>query len=106
MAGPASRSRAHRGIEIMRYFIGAFALATIISPLLAHAGGYSQKDAEKYIRDSEAAWVAAEVSGDPSVARRILADDYVGVFPDGTVSDKAAAISFFKPEYASLAGHL
>src|SRR5665213_4344319 len=61
---------------------------------------------ETYIRDGEAAWVAAEVSGDPSVARRILADDYTGVFPDGTIGHKADAVAYFKPANAIPSGHL
>ena len=91
----------------MRYFVGAVVMAVALSSLeAAAAGGYSQKVAEKYISESEAAWVAAEVSGDPSTAKRILADDYVGVFPDGTVSNKATAVGFFNSENASLSGHL
>jgi hypothetical protein len=67
---------------------------------------YSQHEAEKYISDSEAAWVAAEVSGDPSVAKRILAEDYVGVFPDGSIGHKADAVAFFTPANRSPSGHL
>jgi len=74
--------------------------------LAASAAAYSQPDAERTIRQSEAAWVAAEVAGDPSVAMRVLADDYVGVFPDGSISGKAHAVSFFKPGNAILSGHL
>jgi hypothetical protein len=63
-------------------------------------------DAETYIRESEAAWVQAEVTGDPSVARRILAEDYVGVFPDGSVANKSVAVSFFTPRNAMTSGRL
>jgi hypothetical protein len=91
----------------MRYrLIPALAIVAGLCPLPVLAGGYSQKDAEKYISDSEAAWVAAEVSGDPSVAKRILADDYVGVFPDGTIGHKADAVAFFIPANRSPRGHL
>jgi hypothetical protein len=90
----------------MRHLSGAVATMLALYPLLASAAGYSQKDAEKYISDSEAAWVAAEVSGDPSVAKRILADDYVGVFPDGSIGHKADAVAFFTPANRSPMGHL
>ncbi|MFI4936061.1 MAG: nuclear transport factor 2 family protein [Caulobacterales bacterium] len=61
----------------------------------------SQSDARKYIEDSEADWVRAEVTGDPSVAQRVLADDYVGVFPDGSIGHKADAVAYFTQENAS-----
>jgi ketosteroid isomerase-like protein len=82
------------------------AVATLGASPAAIAQTYVQADAEKYIADSEAAWVAAEASGDPSVAQRILADDYVGVFPDGSVHGKADAVSSFTAANASLAGRL
>jgi ketosteroid isomerase-like protein len=82
----------------------AIAMALAISP--AAAATYSQGDAEKYIRDSEAAWVKAEMTGDPSVAKRILAEDYVGVFPDGAVAGKAEAVAAFEPSNTSLSGRL
>ena len=72
----------------------------------ASAAPYDKNDAEKYIRDSEAAWVAAEAKGDPSVALRILADDYVAVTPDGAVADKALVVSFFTSANAPLSGRL
>jgi ketosteroid isomerase-like protein len=84
----------------------AAAVSAALAALPAAAATYSQPDAEQYIRASEAAWVAAEASGDPSVAQRILADDYVGVFPDGSIHGKADAVSFFKPANASLSGRL
>ena len=80
------------------------ALTLWIAP--AAAQPYSQAQAEKYISDAEAAWVAAEVKGDPSVAQRILADDYVGVFPDGSIANKADAVAEFTPANASLTGRL
>jgi hypothetical protein len=84
----------------MRYtiFFTAVVMTIAFGPLPATAGGYSAKDAEKYIRDSEAAWSASVVGGDPSVPRRILSDDYIGVFSDGTVKNKADAIGEFKPD--------
>jgi ketosteroid isomerase-like protein len=84
----------------------AAALSAALAGFPVAAATYSQPDAERTIRESEAAWVAAEVAGDPSVALRILADDYVGVFPDGSIGAKSDAVAFFKPGNASLSGHL
>jgi hypothetical protein len=44
--------------------------------------------------------------GRPSAAQRILSDDYIGVFPDGSVSNKANAVGSFKPTGEFLADHL
>ncbi len=84
----------------------ATALSLALGAFPAAAGAYSQSDAERTIRRNEAAWVAAEVAGDPSVALRILAADYVGVFPDGTIGSKADAVGSFKRANASVSGHL
>lgn len=70
------------------------------------ANASPQADAETYIRKGEAAWVRAEVTGDRSVARRVLANDYGGVFPDGSVANKTVAVSFFKPQNAMTSGRL
>jgi hypothetical protein len=52
----------------------------------------AQVDAEKYIRDSEAAWAESVSTSDASVAKRILADDCVWIL-DGRAMDKAGAIA-------------
>ncbi|GEM_PF-377340 len=51
----------------------------------------SGKAAERYITASEAAWAESVSTNDPSVVKRVLADDVVWVL-DGTVRDKRAAI--------------
>jgi ketosteroid isomerase-like protein len=84
----------------------AIAATMALAVSSAAAATYSQPAAEKYIRDSEAAWVKAEMTGDASVAKRILAEDYVGVFPDGSVAGKAEAVADFKPSNTSLSGRL
>jgi hypothetical protein len=70
-------------------------LSLAIAATPAFAESYSKKDAEKYIEDAEAAWTHAAVTGDASVAKRILAEDYFGVFPDGSVVNKAEALEAF-----------
>lgn len=42
------------------------------------------KSAEQYIRESEKQWAESVVSGDSTVIERILADDFIGVDPDGS----------------------
>ena len=51
-----------------------------------------QVDAEKYIKDSEAAWAESASTNDASVVKRILADDCVLILEDGA-TDKAAAVA-------------
>ena len=46
----------------------------------------------KYICDSEASWAASVASGDASVVKRILADDFIGVHPSGRHYRKAEMV--------------
>src|SRR5437667_12353188 len=50
---------------------------------------YDQKEAERYIIESERQWAESVASGDSSVVERILADDFVGVDPKGGRYGKA-----------------
>lgn len=54
--------------------------------------GYSQAEAEKYIRDSCSAWAESVATNDASVVQRILADEVVWV-RDGEVLDKSRAVT-------------
>lgn len=45
-------------------------------------------EAEKYIRESEEQWAESVVSGDSLVVERILADDFIGIDPDGNRYNK------------------
>ena len=68
----------------------------------AQQGGQAQ--AEEYIRSSENQWAEAEVSQDSGVAERILADDFVGIAPDGSHYSKAEEIARSKgaaPQFVS-----
>ena len=63
-------------------------------------GGYrqaaqenGQKDAEHYIVESERQWAESVANGDASVVERILADDFVGVNPDGSLYEKAKMVA-------------
>jgi ketosteroid isomerase-like protein len=55
--------------------------------------GYDQKEAERYIRESESQWAESVASGDGSVVQRILADDFIGVDPKGGHYDKTKMIA-------------
>jgi hypothetical protein len=80
----------------------AIAIIAVCTATSAAAQSYSKQDAERYIMQSERAWTASSVSGDPSVAERILANDYFGVLPDGSVVNKYQALDAFKePLYVS-----
>lgn len=63
-----------------------------------------QSRAEQYIKSSESQWAEAEVNRDYKVAERILADDFVGVAPDGSHYSKAQEVArtrTAKPEFSS-----
>ena len=88
---------------IGRILLGA-ALIGAASPAAAKctATGPHPTSILKYICDSEAAWAASVASGDTSVVSRILAEDFIGVDPDGSqyrkaqmVADTARAPTFF-----------
>ena len=67
-----------------------------------HASGFSllcscsskpdYKKAEEYIRESEKQWAESVASGDTSVIKRILADDFIGVDPEGNQYDKQSMV--------------
>lgn len=80
----------------MRIMVATIAVLAIGSPAFA-APGCSHNGVENYIRSSEAEWAESVASGDVSVARKILAEDFVGVSPDGSVYDRSAALSEAAP---------
>ena len=47
----------------------------------------------KYICDSERGWAESVASGDPTTVKRILADDFIGVDPDGKQYRKAEMVA-------------
>jgi hypothetical protein len=59
----------------LRYF---FIGMSLIAAAFARAGdSFSQSEAEKYIKASEAAWAESVATNDATVVKRILADDIV-----------------------------
>ena len=65
----------------------------------------SQRDAERYIKSSEAAWAESVPRSDSSVVERILAEDCVWVL-DGKVLRKSAAVAGAKISGDFLSNHL
>jgi ketosteroid isomerase-like protein len=71
-----------------------FALALPAGMGLASCGPIQNREQdERYIVESEKQWAESTASGDASAVERILADDYLGIAPDGTFSDKKAEVA-------------
>jgi ketosteroid isomerase-like protein len=60
---------------------------------VARAQQASSTEAERYIKESERQWAESVANGDASVVERILADDFLGVDPDGSLYEKAAMVA-------------
>jgi ketosteroid isomerase-like protein len=66
---------------------------SLAAVLITAAQNPSQSDAKKYIEKSESAWAEAGSKGDAATIKRILADDFIGIAPDGSRYDKAKEIA-------------
>ena len=73
--------------------IDTFVLAGSLCCLLYQCARNDQKEAERYIVESERQWAESVATGDPSTVERILADDFLGVDPRGTLYDKSKMIA-------------
>jgi ketosteroid isomerase-like protein len=75
--------------------------------LLACTAPASTTEAERFIIESERQWAASVATGDTSAVVCILADDFLGVDPDGTLYTKAAMVADTRdaPKYF-LSNHL
>jgi ketosteroid isomerase-like protein len=69
------------------------AIASICTIWAARAQQPSTADVERYIMESERQWAESVANGDASVVQRILADDFLGVDPDGSFYEKAKMIA-------------
>ncbi len=70
--------------------VGLFAVSLASLPVIAQE---SQNQAERYIVESERQWAESVATADTSAIERILADDFVGVDPEGKTYDKAKMIA-------------
>jgi ketosteroid isomerase-like protein len=73
--------------------IDAFIIIGSLCCLLCQCARNDQKEAQRYIVESERQWAESVATGDPSVVERILADDFVGVDPKGRFYDKSKMIA-------------
>ena len=76
--------------------LAAVALIAVSPPLTQAqnpAPSSGRKEAEDYIRKSESEWAESVASGDATVIERILADDFLGVAPEGKLYDKPTMIA-------------
>jgi hypothetical protein len=73
--------------------IDIFVIAGSLCCLLCQCARNDQKETECYIVESERQWAESVATGDPSTVERILADDFLGVDPKGTLYDKAKMIA-------------
>ena len=60
--------------------------------LCACSGQKEQKETERYIVESERQWAKSVATGDTSAIDRILADDFIGVDPQGHFYNKQPMI--------------
>jgi hypothetical protein len=63
-------------------------------------------ESEAYMRKAEEDWAQVFVKDNPELFNRILADDFVGVFSDGVVRNKAQTIPHEKPDPAFVSAKL
>jgi len=68
-----------------------FPLIAVLT-LTAGAAAPSLPDAAKFIADAERDWALAVASGDTTMVEQIIADDFIGVTPDGRQYNKQEAI--------------
>ncbi|HEU5248316.1 MAG TPA: nuclear transport factor 2 family protein [Candidatus Udaeobacter sp.] len=73
--------------------IGVFVTAGSVCCLLCQCARNDQREAERYIVESERQWAESVATGDPSVVEQILADDFLGVDPKGRLYDKVKMIT-------------
>ena len=76
----------------------AVAALLVVASFVGHAQDTQQSNIERYIEESESQWAEAGVKGDTATIERILADDFVGVAPDGSFYDKAKEIADTREE--------
>ena len=78
----------------MKYRVVVLFVAALICVFYAaKAQVPSTAETERYIKESERLWAESVANGDATVVERMLADDYVGVDPDGGFYDKAKMVS-------------
>jgi ketosteroid isomerase-like protein len=72
--------------------LGIVALLATGGSLAQSAPAYDKAKAEATIREGERQWAASVATGDTEAVERILAEDFVGVDPDGHLYEKAEMV--------------
>jgi len=75
----------------LSYTVPGFVVFTLFCLSCEQKTDYEK--AESYIRQCENDWAASTVTGDTAVLNRILADDFLGVDPDGSQYTKQDMIN-------------
>jgi ketosteroid isomerase-like protein len=73
--------------------VNTFVIAGLLCCILCQCARNERKEAERYIVESERQWAESVATGDPSTVERILADDFLGLDPKGTLYDKVKMIA-------------
>ena len=77
-------------MKLRAVFLGA--VLSVAGVFVVRAQNAGNAEAERYIKESEKQWAESVASGDSSVVERILAEDFVGVDPDGSFYEKAKMV--------------
>lgn len=78
----------------MKIRVAILASGALFCVIYASRGQVSgNAEAERYIKESERQWAECVANGDVKVIERIVAEDFVGVDPDGSFYDKAREIA-------------
>lgn len=88
-----------------RPMLMAVALFAIVI-FASRAQDSDQAKTERYIKESESRWAEAGVKGDTATVERILADDSLGVAPDGSFYDKAKEIAYTRENGDMVSNHV
>jgi ketosteroid isomerase-like protein len=87
-------------INVKKLFMVVVACAMLL-PLWS--ADRNEQESQRFIVESERKWAESIASGDTTQVEQFLADDFLGVDTDGTLYDKAKAISDTKHDFKDYA---
>ncbi len=78
----------------MKHRVSLIAVVALVAGVYAVAAqNAGTSEAERYIIESERQWAESVANGDATGIERILANDFVGVDPDGSFYNKAKMVA-------------
>jgi len=80
----------------------AVAAALFVAIFAGQGQDAEQSKVERYIKEGEAAWAEAGSKGDATTVERILADDFVGVAPNGSFYSKATEMANARNDHGTV----